>query len=78
LQVTLGHVVEHRWDYVRLLHNLPNSMTLTQKIIASSVFSVTEILTIEDHKLNNTFLHVTFGSQSLLKTTSDQTGSDTN
>jgi hypothetical protein len=78
LQVTLGRVVERRWDYVRLLHNLPNSMTLTQKIIASSVFPVTEILTIEDHKLNNTFLHVTFGSQSLLKTTSDQTGSDTN
>jgi hypothetical protein len=44
----------------------------------SSVFPVTEILTIEDHKLNSTFLHVVFGSQSLLKSTSDQTSSDTN
>jgi hypothetical protein len=32
----------------------------------------------EDHKLYRTFLHVAFGSQSLLKPTSDQTGSDTN
>jgi hypothetical protein len=41
-------------------------------------FSVTEILIIEDHKFHITFLHVVFGSQSLLKPTSDQTGSDTN
>jgi hypothetical protein len=41
-------------------------------------FPITKIITIEDHKLNNTFLHVAFGSQSLLKLTSDQTGSDTN
>jgi hypothetical protein len=53
-------------------------VTLAQKIVASSVFPVTEVLTIEDHKLNNTLLHVAFGSQTLLKLTSDQTGSDTN
>jgi hypothetical protein len=65
-------------DHVRLLDNLPNGTTLAQKIVVSSVFLVTEILVIEDHKLNDTFLHVAFGSQSLLKPTSDQTGSDTN
>jgi hypothetical protein len=48
------------------------------KIIMSSVFSVTEILVIENYKLDNTFLHVTFGSQSLLKLTSDQTSYDIN
>jgi hypothetical protein len=53
-------------------------MTLAQEIVASSVLPTTEILTIEDHKLNNTFLHVAFKSQSLLKPTGDQTGSDTN
>jgi hypothetical protein len=36
------------------------------------------MLAIEDHKLNNTFLYVAFGSQSLLKPTSDQTSSNTN
>jgi hypothetical protein len=51
---------------------------LAQKIVASSVFPVTEILAIEDHKLNNTFLYIAFGSQSLLKPTGDQIGSDTN
>jgi hypothetical protein len=39
---------------------------------------VTKILTIEHHKLENTFLHVSFRSQSLLKPTSDQTCFDTN
>jgi hypothetical protein len=42
------------------------------------MFSETEILAVEDHKLHSTILHVAFGSQSLLKPTSDQTGSDTN
>jgi hypothetical protein len=74
----LGHVVEFLRDHVRLLDDLPNDVTLTQKIVVSSVFSVTEILVIEDHKLNNTFLHVVFESQSLLKPTGEQTGSDTN
>jgi hypothetical protein len=53
-------------------------MTLAQKIVASSVFLITEILAIEDHKLYDTFLHVAFGSQSMLKLISDQTGFDTN
>jgi hypothetical protein len=46
-------------------------MTLAQKIVVSSVFPVTKILTTEDQKLYTTFLHVAFGSQSLLKPTSD-------
>jgi hypothetical protein len=53
-------------------------MTLAQEIVASSIFPVIEILAIENDKLYDTFLHVAFGSQSLLKPTSDQTGSDTN
>jgi hypothetical protein len=65
-------------DHVRLLNDLSNGVTLAQEIVASSIFPVTEILAIEDHKLNNTFLHIVFGSQSLLKSTSDQTDSDTN
>jgi hypothetical protein len=60
------------------MDDLPNGATLTQKIVVSSVFSVTKILAIKDHKFNNTFLHVAFRSQSLLKPTGDQTGSDTN
>jgi hypothetical protein len=35
------------------------------------IFLVNEILVIEDHKLHITFLHVAFGSQRLLKPTSD-------
>jgi hypothetical protein len=53
-------------------------MTLAQEIVVSSVFSIIEILVIEDHKLNSTFLHVAFGSQSLLEPTSDQTVYGTN
>jgi hypothetical protein len=53
-------------------------MTLTQEIVVSLVFPVTQILAIENDKLYGTFLYVAFGSQSLLKSTSDQTGSDTN
>jgi hypothetical protein len=71
-------VVECIGDHIHLLDDLPNGVTLAQKIVASLVFSVTEILAIEDHKLNNTFLHVAFGSQSLLKPTGDQISSDTN
>jgi hypothetical protein len=78
LQLTLGHVVECIRDHIRLLDDLPNGATLAQKIVVSSVFPVTEILGIEDHKLNNTFLHAAFGSQRLLKSTSDKIGSDTN
>jgi hypothetical protein len=71
-------MVECIQDHVRLMYDLPNNTTLSQKIVASLVFSVTKIFTIEDHKLNNTFLHVVFGSQSQLKPTSDQTDSNTN
>jgi hypothetical protein len=71
-------MIECIWDHVRLLDDLPNGAALAQKIVVSSVFPVTEILTIKDHKLNNTFLYVAFGSQSLLKPTDDQTGSDIN
>jgi hypothetical protein len=60
------------------MYDLPNGTTLAQKIVASSVLPITEILVIEDHELDNTFLNVAFGSQSLLKPTSDQTGSDSN
>jgi hypothetical protein len=71
-------VVECIGDHIRLLDDLPNGATLTQEIVVSLVFPVTEILAIEDHKLNSTFLHVAFRSQSLLKPTGDQTSSDTN
>jgi hypothetical protein len=63
---------------VLLLDDLPNGSILIQEIVVSSVFLVTKIITIEDHKLNNTILHIAFGSQSLLKPTGDQTGFDTN
>jgi hypothetical protein len=53
------------------MYDLPNGVTLPQEIVASSVFVVTEILTIEDRKLDNTFLYVAFRSKSLLKSTSD-------
>jgi hypothetical protein len=78
LQLTLCRIVERCRDYVRLLYDLPNSMTMTQKIVVGSVLPITEIITIEDHKLYNTFLHVAFRSQSLLEPTSDQIGSNTN
>jgi hypothetical protein len=78
LQLTLGHVVECVGEHVRLLNDLPNGATLAQKIVASLVFPVTEILAIEDHKLNNTFFYVAFRSQSLLKPTGEQTDFDTN
>jgi hypothetical protein len=71
-------VVECSRDHVRLLDDLPNGTTLDQEIVVSLVFLVTEILTIKNDKLHSIFLHVAFGSQSLLKSTSDQTGSDTN
>jgi L-rhamnose isomerase len=38
LQLTLGCVVECSQDHVRLLNDLPNSTTLTQEIVVSSVF----------------------------------------
>jgi hypothetical protein len=53
------------------MHDLPDGTTLTQEIVVSLVFSVIEILTAEYYKLDNTFLDVVFGSQSLLKPTND-------
>jgi hypothetical protein len=53
-------------------------LTRSQEIVASLIFPVTKILIVKHHKLDSTFLHVAFGSQSLLESTSDQTGSDTN
>jgi hypothetical protein len=71
-------MVEYIGDHVCLLNDLSNDATQAQKIVASSVFPVTEILVIEDHKLNSIFLHVVFRSQNMLKPSSDQTGSDIN
>jgi hypothetical protein len=71
-------VVECIGDHIRLLDDLLNGTTLAQKIVASSVLPITEILTIENDKLHSIFLYDAFGSQSPLKPTSDQTGSDTN
>jgi hypothetical protein len=71
-------VVECIRDHVHLLDDLPNGAALAQEIVTSSVLPITKILTIENDKLHSTFLHIAVGSQSLLKPTSDQTGSDTN
>jgi L-rhamnose isomerase len=78
LQLTLHRVVECSRDHLHLQDDLQNGTTLTQEIVVSSVFLLTEILAIENHQLDCTFLHVAFGSQSLLKPTADQTDSDTN
>jgi hypothetical protein len=71
-------VVECIGNHIRFLDDLSNGATLAQEIVVGLVLSITEILTIENDQLYSTFLHVTFGSQSLLKPTSDQTDSDTN
>jgi hypothetical protein len=78
LQLTLGRVVKCIGDHVRLLDDLPNGAVLSQEIVTGSVLPIIKILTIKNDKLYNTFLHVVFGLQSLLKQTSDQTGFDTN
>jgi hypothetical protein len=78
LQLILHCIVECHGNHVHLLYDLSDDMSLTQKIVASSVLPIAKSLAIEDHKLHITFLHVAFGSQSLLESTSDQTGSDTN
>jgi protein-arginine kinase len=78
LQLTLGCILNRCRGHVRFLYNLPNGMTLAQEIVASLVFPVTKILIIEDNELHDTFLHVTIGSQSQLRITSDLTYSDTN
>jgi hypothetical protein len=60
------------------MYDLPDGTSLTQKIVASSILPITEVLVIEDNKLHRTFLHVAFRSQNLLEPTSDQAGSNTN
>jgi hypothetical protein len=71
-------MVECIGDHVCLLNDLPNGAALAQEIVAGSVLPITKILAIEDHKLSNTFLYITFRSQSLLKPIGDQIGHDTN
>jgi hypothetical protein len=71
-------VVECIGDHVCLLDDPPNGATLAQEIVVGSVLPITKIFTIENNKLNIFFFHVAFGSQSLLRPTGDQTGSDTN
>jgi hypothetical protein len=71
-------VVECIRDHVCLLNDLPNGAALAQEIVVGSIPPITEILAIEDHKLNSTFLHVVIGSQSLLKPIDDQIGCNTN
>jgi hypothetical protein len=78
LQLILGRVVECIGDHVCLLDDLLNGAALAQEIVAGSVLPITEILAIENDKLHSTFLHVAFGSQSLLRPSGDQTGSDIN
>jgi hypothetical protein len=53
-------------------------MFLAQQVVPYLVLPITEIFTIENHKLDGTFLHVTIKSQSLLRATSDLISSDTN
>jgi hypothetical protein len=60
------------------MYDFLNSTTLAQKIVACSVVQITKILTIKNYKLDNIFLHIIFEPQSLLESTSDQIGSDTN
>jgi hypothetical protein len=60
------------------MNDLQNSTSLSQKIVVNSIFSIIEILTVEDQKFYDTFLHVAFESQNMLKLTNDQTDSDTN
>jgi hypothetical protein len=50
LQLTLGRVVECSGDHVHLLEDLPNSTILTQEIVTSLIFLITEILVIENYK----------------------------
>jgi hypothetical protein len=77
-QLSSGCILKHHGNDVCFLYDLPNGTTLAQEIVASPVFPLTEILAIEDNELHGTFLHVTFQSQSRLRTTSDLTSSDTN
>jgi hypothetical protein len=63
-------------DPVHFLYDLPNGTILAKKIVVSLVLSIIEIIVIENHKLDGTFLHVTFRSQIMLRITSDLTNSE--
>jgi hypothetical protein len=76
LHLTIGHVVKCCQDHISFLNNLPDRTILAKELIVSSIFPVIEILVIENHKLDDIFLYVTFELQSLLRTTSDLTDSD--
>jgi hypothetical protein len=71
-------VIECIEDHVCLLDDLAKGAALAQEIVTGLILPITEILVVENDKLHSTFLHVAFGSQSLLKSTGDQTGSDNN
>jgi hypothetical protein len=62
----------------KIVYDLSNDTTMAQKIVASLILPIMKIIVIEDHKFDNTFLHVVFRSQSLLEKISDQIGSDIN
>jgi hypothetical protein len=76
LQLTIGCILKRCRDDVPYFYNLPNSTSWAQQVVPCSVLSITEIFIIENH--NGTFLHVTFESQSRLRTTSGLTFSNTN
>jgi hypothetical protein len=46
LWLTLGRVVQHYQDHIRLLYDLPNGMILAQKIVADSIILIIKILVI--------------------------------
>jgi hypothetical protein len=71
-------VVECIRDHIRLLNDLSNGAALAQEIVAGSILPITEILAIENDKFHIIFLHVVFGSQNMLKPTSNQISSDIN
>jgi hypothetical protein len=58
LQITLSCILKHCQDNVPCLYNLLNSMYLTQHVVPYSVLPISEIFTIENHTLDETFLHV--------------------
>jgi hypothetical protein len=78
LQLTLGCIIKCCGDDVSFLYDLKNGTSMAQKIVVSPVFPITKILAIIDNELHGTFLHIAFGSESLLRTTSDLIDSDTN
>jgi hypothetical protein len=78
LQLSLGCILKRCQDHVPCLYDLLNSTSLAQQVVHCSVLSITEIFTIENHKLDDIFLHIAFGSQSRLRINSDLTHSDTN